>query len=523
MTEKNKILICGGSGLVGRTLINVFEKNEIEFIGTYNSNKFKNLININFYDIDILEKQILEIKPNICISTIAERLNEVCETNWNKIKKINIDIVNNLAIICKKYNIFLIHLSTDYVYDGLKPPFSPESITNPLQNYGISKLIAEKRILSIFNNNNNFLILRVPVLYSDNLKSLEESAVTLIIKKVMNKVENFEEDNFSIRRPVFIEDLSNFIIKCINLKNLYGIHCFYNPFDKYTKYEIAKLSGNILNKNINNIIQVNNKSLYDKAIRPIDTELFDVCIHNNILNNDIQITLLNDGLKKVLCQYIHPIINFNDRSIKKDIFFVIDLDGTLVDSEIIQWKSYRDALSEFNITYTFKEFTEICHNGDIKEYLINNYNFSDELYLKMKNSKKINMLKYKDELKLIDGVSSFINYLNINNINHSVVTNSSSDTVDLYKSQIPELNKLKNWIKREDYNEPKPSGDCYYKAKDKYYNDEKYIIGFENSLSGLKSLKNITKIIYFVTYKEYLFYEKILNEDIFLIKNFNDI
>ena len=523
MINTNKVLVCGGSGLVGRTLIPLLEKNNMNVIGTYYSNKLENLVNINFYDIDILEKKILEINPNICISTISERLNEVCENNWDKIKKINIDIVNNLSIICKKHNIFLIHISTDYVYDGLVPPFSPESITNPLQNYGISKLIAEKRILSNFNNNNNYLIIRVPVLYSNNLKNLQESAVSLIIKKLMNKVEIFEEDNYSIRRPVFIEDLSNFIIRCINLKNLNGIHCFYNPFDKYTKYEIAKLSGNILNKNINNIIQLNNKSLYDKAIRPIDTELYDINIHDDILKDDIKITLLDEGLKKVINKYIHPTIIFNDSYTNNDLFFIIDLDGTLVDSEIIQWKSYRDSLNDFNITYTFEKFTEICHNGDIKEYLLNNYNFTEDMYLKMKKNKLMHMLKYKNELKLIDGASSFINYLYENNINHSIVTNSSNDTVELYKSVIPELNKIKNWIKREDYVQAKPSGECYYKAKTKYYNGEKFIIGFENSLSGLKSIQNITDIIYFVTYKDYLFYDKVKNEDIFLIKNFYDI
>jgi len=523
MINKNKILVCGGSGLVGRTLISILEKNNMDVIGTYNSNKLDNLININFYDIDILEKQILEIQPNICISTIAERLNEVCENNWDKIKKINIDIVNNLAFICKKYNIFFIHLSTDYVYDGLNPPFRPESLTNPLQNYGISKLIAEKRILSIFNNDNNFLILRVPVLYSNNLKNLQESAVSLILKKVMNKVEIFEEDNYSIRRPVFIEDLSNFIIKCINFKKISGIHSFYNPFDKYSKYEIAKLGGKILNKNINNITPLNNKPLYEKAIRPIDTELYDICIHEDILKGNIEITLLDDGLKKVLSKYIHPNIKINDIYTNNDMFFLLDLDGTLVDSEIIQWKSYRDALSEFNITYTFEKFTEICHNGDIKEYLINNYNFSEDMYLKMKNNKKIHMLKYKNELKLINGASEFINYLYKNNINHSIVTNSSKDTVELYKSAIPELNKLKNWVKREDYIEAKPSSECYYKAKTNYYKGEKFIIGFENSLSGLESIKNITNIIYFITYKEYLFYDKIKNDDVFLINNFYDI
>ena len=61
MINTNKILVCGGSGLVGRTLIPLLEKNNMNVVGTYYSNKLENLININFNDINILEKQILEI------------------------------------------------------------------------------------------------------------------------------------------------------------------------------------------------------------------------------------------------------------------------------------------------------------------------------------------------------------------------------------------------------------------------------------------------------------------------------
>ena len=133
------------------------------------------------------------------------------------------------------------------------------------------------------------------------------------------------------------------------------------------------------------------------------------------------------------------------------------------------------------------------------------------------------MVKYKNDLKLIDGADRFIKYISENNINHAVVTNSSIDTVDLYKSAIPELNKLKNWVKREDYKEAKPSSECYQLALNKYHENEKYIIGFENSYSGLIALQGVTKLIYYVTYPEYLFYLKIKKEDIFMIKDFNQL
>ena len=523
MNYNSKILVCGGSGLLGRSLLEELKNKNIDSIGTYNSNPINGLIYIDFQNIDEMEKKFVEINPTVCVSTIAERQNEVCENNWDKIKKVNIDIVQNIAFICKKLNIHLIHLSTDYVYDGLLPPFNPSSLTNPLQNYGISKLIAERRIQSIYKNETNYLILRVPVLYSNSMKNLSESAVTLIMKQVMNKVSTFKEDNYCIRRPVFIKDLCDFLLHCISNRNFTGVHCFYNPFEKFTKYEIAKIGAELLNTNVKNIIPLQ-RSLFDKALRPVDTELFDEEIHNDIMNKKFNITLLKDGLTQALHKFIHPKINFYEKEVNKNkFFFMMDLDGTLVDSEIFQWKSYKDALNDFNIEYSFEEFTSICHNGDIKLHLKNNYNFTEEMYSDMKNKKKLYMHRHENLLKLIDGVDKFIDYLTDNDLNHVVVTNSSIDTIELYKRVIPKLNLIKNWVMREDYTHAKPSPECYNLAVSRYYKKEENIIGFENSLSGYQSLKNVTDKIYFITYENYLFYNNIKNEDVILINTFYDI
>ena len=58
------------------------------------------------------------------------------------------------------------------------------------------------------------------------------------------------------------------------------------------------------------------------------------------------------------------------------------------------------------------------------------------------------------------------------------------------------MNEVKKWVCRDDYTEPKPNSECYYLAKNKYYNGEKYIIGFEDSMVGYRALKNITDTIY---------------------------
>ena len=62
--------------------------------------------------------------------------------------------------------------------------------------------------------------------------------------------------------------------------------------------------------------------------------------------------------------------------------------------------------------------------------------------------------------------------------------------------KLPLLKKIKRWIYRENYNLPKPNKECYEMAKSKFYNNEKYIIGFEDSLVGYNSVKQVTDIIF---------------------------
>ena len=58
------------------------------------------------------------------------------------------------------------------------------------------------------------------------------------------------------------------------------------------------------------------------------------------------------------------------------------------------------------------------------------------------------------------------------------------------------MKNIKQWIYREDYEKPKPHTECYEMAKQKYYKNEKYIIGFEDSMVGYNSLKHHTDLIY---------------------------
>ena len=497
------ILICGASGLVGKEMCNFLEEKNIGYIGTYNKNKIDkdNMYKINFSDTVFLENFLLLHNISCCFFCIVERLTDVCENNWNDIKTTNIDIVYSTSYLCNKLNIKFIHLSTDYVFDGLTQPNFPNSLKNPLQNYGISKLISEYRVL---NNTQKYCIIRTPVLYS-SLSKIHENAVHLIGKNIMNLNKNkiYKEDNYSIRRPLFIKDLCQFMYDCIESK-YNGIYHFYNPHNKYTKYEICKIIGNFLNIEINNIIPNNSKS-EGFAPRPYDTQLID----NRINIYSYSFTNFDETIEQYFHKFKHSKINISN---KNDFFICLDMDGTIIDTNMAHYNAYKQVFKKYNKPFlNIHEWNKIISHGNINNYL--KTQFDDDIISTVK-SEKLCFLK-NETISFTKNSDIFLQYLIKNNFNFCIVTNTNKDTVNIFKEKITLLSEINQWVYKDDYNLAKPNPECYELAKSKYYKNEKYIIGFEDSMVGYDSLKNLTDIIY-VYDNEYIF----KNYDCYLFDNF---
>ena len=478
------ILICGASGLLGKELCNYFDNNNIEYIGTYNKNKINkpNMFQIDFSNVKDLEKFLIEHKITTCIFCIVERLLDKCENHWNEIKHSNIDLVHITSYFCNKLDIKFIHFSTDYVFDGSKQPNLPDSEKNPLQNYGISKLISEYRVIK---NCKKYCIIRTPVLYS-SLSQIHNNAVCLIGKNIMDLRTNktFREDNYCIRRPLYIYDLCHFINDCVK-NNLIGIYHFYNPYNKFTKYDICKIIGNTLGIEIINIIP-NNSFIEGIAPRPYDTHLLDnkYDIKNYKFNN------FNETMVKCFEKFKHPQINIKN---KDNYCIFLDLDGTIIDTNITHYNAYKKVFNDYNkIFLNIEEWNYIIMNDNIDNYLKTIFDVND--FKKIKDEKRI---KLKDEsISFTKSSDVFIKFLINNALNFCVVTNTDRNTVEIFKQKLPLLNEIKQWIYREDYKLAKPNGQCYEVAKQKYYKNEKYIIGFEDSMVGYKALKEHTDLIY---------------------------
>jgi len=500
------ILICGASGLVGKEMCNVLDLMNIEYIGTYNKNelKYPNMYKINYSDPILLENFLRHHKISCCIFCIVERLTDVCENNWNEIKQTNIDLVHTTSYLCNKLNIKFIHLSTDYVFDGSRQPNFPDSDKNPLQNYGISKLVSEFRILK---NCKNYCIIRTPVLYS-KLSKTHDNAVCLIGKNVMDLRKQFlhKEDNYSIRRPLYIIDLCRFIYDCIHY-NYIGIYHFFNPYNKYTKYEICKKIGAYLNIETSNII-ANDSAGEGIAPRPYDTQLQDTSF--DILK--YRFTSFDESIDDCFKKYKHPKINIEN---KNKFFICLDMDGTIINTSVAHYNAYCKAFENHNMSFlNWTEWNQIVLNSNIDNYIKTIFN--DDQFDEIKKEKLL-LLK-EESIQFTKNSESFLTFLIENEFNFCIVTNTNKNTVDIFKEKIPFLKKIKQWVYKDDYNLSKPDGESYQVAKNKYFKNEEFIVGIEDSMVGYSALKHHTDLIY-IYENEQIF----KRNDCFIFDDFNSL
>ena len=145
------ILVIGKHSQTARSLIsNNFEANYLS------SNE------INFLEINKIKKSLKFFSPKIIINLASFNQVELAE-NDPKTFIINTDAVKKIAEYSYDNNCLLIHISSDYVFDGQKKYYQEDDACNPLNNYGLSKLLGEEAIIRV---SPKFIILRTSWLYS---------------------------------------------------------------------------------------------------------------------------------------------------------------------------------------------------------------------------------------------------------------------------------------------------------------------------------------------------------------------
>ena len=140
-----KILIFGASGQLGLELSKILQG---DLIKVYNSNEIKDGYKLDLTNFSMVEDFILKKKPDIIINTAAITDVDKCETEKDIAYKVNAEVVKHIVRVARVIEAYFIQISTDYIFDGQKGLYKEEDLPNPINYYGLTKLLGDTYALS---------------------------------------------------------------------------------------------------------------------------------------------------------------------------------------------------------------------------------------------------------------------------------------------------------------------------------------------------------------------------------------
>ena len=197
------ILVSGKNGQLGKELQDVALTNQqTEFI-------FFDREELNIADETALQHSFEQYRPSFFINCAAYTAVDKAETEQEQAYLINAEAVGNIAKQCNQFNTTLIHISTDYVFDGkATSPYKPDDKTDPVNYYGYTKWLGEQLAI---NNNPNTIVIRTSWVYSKYGNNFVKTMLRLMKeRKEINVV------NDQLGSPTYAKDLADAIVKIVN-------------------------------------------------------------------------------------------------------------------------------------------------------------------------------------------------------------------------------------------------------------------------------------------------------------------
>lgn len=227
-----RILITGASGMLGHDLQRTLKNHELILC---------NSKNLDITNKNLVSEKINEMKPDILINSAAYTNVDDCETNYEEAHKVNALGPKNLATVCKDLKIPLVHISTDYVFDGKKTePLKENDNLGPQTAYGKTKLEGEQFIQKILDE---YFIIRTAWLYGCDGNNFVKTMLNL--SKSHNEI-NVVNDQ--IGSPTFTYDLAKGISEIIKTDK-YGVYHLTNS-GSCSWYEFSKEIFKLANINV---------------------------------------------------------------------------------------------------------------------------------------------------------------------------------------------------------------------------------------------------------------------------------
>jgi dTDP-4-dehydrorhamnose reductase len=265
-----KILVTGSNGLLGQKLVELILTKDDFLIATAKSKLAIDQPKGEFHSLDItqlteVEKVVSKTKPDVIINTAAMTQVDHCETEREKCWLNNVTAVENLVKACEKTGTRLIHVSTDFIFDGTRGPLDELEKPNPLSYYGESKLAAE---IAVQKSNIDWAILRTVLVFGVT-KDMSRSNIVLWVKKSLEEGKTINVVNDQWRTPTLAEDLAMgcYLAATKKAKGIYNI----SGYEMMTPYDIAIATADFFRLDKSLIKQTDSTKFKQPAARPPKT------------------------------------------------------------------------------------------------------------------------------------------------------------------------------------------------------------------------------------------------------------
>jgi dTDP-4-dehydrorhamnose reductase len=280
----NNIIVIGSAGQLGQCLQEVVRTEPQAFNFIFLSQSELNL------ELQIQVDAVFErFKPLFCINCAAYTAVDKAEEDQEAAHQINERAVKRLAETCAASNTTLIHISTDFVFDGIKGvPLTEDSLPNPINVYGLSKFRGEQAIAQVLKN---YYIIRTSWLYSEKANNFCKTMLKLAqIKDQLQVIAD------QVGTPTYATDLAKCIIQIINSnRKAYGIYHYSNE-GVASWYDFAKAIFDFAEIDID-VVPVNSSAFQTKAKRPHYSVLDKTKIKNTF---DISIPYWRESLNRCM-------------------------------------------------------------------------------------------------------------------------------------------------------------------------------------------------------------------------------
>lgn len=266
-----KILITGANGLLGqklsalllsdKTVTTVLTARE-RLLFPSQGGEFRAM---DITDAKAVKNVIADVKPDVVINTAAMTLVDQCETQQDLCWKNNVTAVENLIEACRAQKARLIHVSTDFIFDGSHGPLDESAQPNPVNFYGKSKAAAEKLLI---DSEINWAILRTVLVFGIT-NDLSRSNIVLWVKENLEKGKTIKVVNDQWRTPTLAEDLAMgcYLAAKKNARGIYHI----SGKDFMTPFDIAIATAEFFNLDKSLIVPADSTTFTQPAKRPAKT------------------------------------------------------------------------------------------------------------------------------------------------------------------------------------------------------------------------------------------------------------